>query len=233
MAEDPNEPLFGAADAQADDDAREAYRQLERRARPEPSDFTWAHRLNPHRWEDPAPAAGDDPARRPRGRRFGVGVVAAVLVLGAVALGVRTMRALSDTGVGAVIGVLARGGPPAGLEPGDCWDLDVGERAVDGITPIRCDLPHDAEVVGAFDLDEQAAYPGAPAIRATGGAVCADEYARHVGAPLAADGPLVVHLLHPSEDTWRAGDRRVVCLVRDRHGGPLFGPAREVVGGTG
>lgn len=111
------------------------------------------------------------------------------------------------------------------LEVGTCWDdpADLGE--VEEVAAIDCDELHDNEVIALVDLpeDSDAEYPGEDELQERAAELCLDEFEDYVGVPY-DDSPLLIFPLTPSEDTWKIGDREVVCSVYDEE--PLQGSAR-------
>jgi hypothetical protein len=119
------------------------------------------------------------------------------------------------------------------FEPGTCLGID-GRTIGD---PVDCAEPHAVEAVGVVDLSEE--FPDAfPAVGDQDGflqptcAEIADEYAG--GAEVIADKNLTVYWDNLTEESWRAGSRKVNCnlaaLLPDRSGfAPVTGSVRGEV----
>lgn len=95
------------------------------------------------------------------------------------------------------------------LRPGDCIDgLKEGEVLLDG---VRCDEPHDVEVVGRFDL-HGVAFPGAGSVRRRASAGCRrrlEAYAPREYDAVIDDATFVA----PDRTQWEAGDHEIVCFA--------------------
>ena len=113
------------------------------------------------------------------------------------------------------------------LRMGDCFQ-QPGDPTVQTeagfVDAVPCAQPHDAEVFAEESLPEPegAEYPGEEAAFTAGADACLDDFEGFIGIPL-ANSVHDVFLFIPSEDTWPAGDRRVVCAVYDPEGAALTG----------
>lgn len=98
------------------------------------------------------------------------------------------------------------------LAAGDCI-VGGGASDIAGVVVVPCDEPHDSQVVGVFDLPvARAPYAGRTAVVAYASDSCRGWYEVNTGkSSFVEDRPL--RLIYPSPETWRAGDRRVVCTV--------------------
>lgn len=76
------------------------------------------------------------------------------------------------------------------------------------IVVLPCREPHHLEVVGMPKIRGEE-YPGDAAMAAKAEEVCHRALLRYVGSEPAVD--LQSFYLHPTEETWNAGLRRVVC----------------------
>ncbi|MFE3164638.1 DUF4190 domain-containing protein [Streptomyces sp. NPDC059224] len=99
------------------------------------------------------------------------------------------------------------------LSTGDCFDTPDGSLngdLVTDVTHVGCDDAHDGEVFATYDL-KGADYPGDDASGETADRRCyalEDTYAFDLW--LVPDD-VAVYYFTPSEDSWAAGDRSVVC----------------------
>ncbi len=119
----------------------------------------------------------------------------------------------------------------ADLRVGQCIDLDVSAQEVTTVPARDCDEPHDAEVFLVDDLagSATAAYPGDEAMERRATELCTGAaFERYVGTPLIRSS-LMVRFGRPSERSWEAGDRGVVCAAMRDDGGRLS----ETVEGSG
>lgn len=96
------------------------------------------------------------------------------------------------------------------LETGDCVsDLELS-RAITSLPAVPCDEPHQAEVVGVFDLPD-GEYPSGAELTSQADAGCADRLSLY--APTAMnDSSLQISYLYPLEKQWPT-DREVVCFA--------------------
>lgn len=121
-------------------------------------------------------------------------------------------------------------------DPGvDVVDLSVGMCILDAPTGssvttvevVPCTRSHDAEVFASILLAD-GPFPGQEAVGKASLDQCAAQFAHFVGVPFASSA-LTYEYYAPSAETWNAGDRAVLCLVRDPAGpvtGSLQGVAR-------
>jgi Septum formation len=86
-----------------------------------------------------------------------------------------------------------------------------GNAAAAGLTVVPCEEPHDYEAIGAMDLTGEV-YPGEDEVRRSAEDFCLPEFGRFVGIPH-ADSALLLRYVHPTADSWEAGDRTITCLV--------------------
>lgn len=102
--------------------------------------------------------------------------------------------------------------PVTSLQPGDCVNgLEEGRVGLT-LPAVPCAEPHEAEVYSVFDVNQDGSWPGQDPIIEEAQDRCLrdlednfpDEY---------ADNQVDIFYLHPSEATWRTGDREVVCLT--------------------
>jgi hypothetical protein len=116
---------------------------------------------------------------------------------------------------------------PGGVEV-DAFDLKVGDclpTFQDGVIEtqvvVPCDVAHDGEVYLAFDVADAPEFPGNEAIFAQGDAQCSEAFVDFVGVAY-LDSALEYSYYFPTEESWRVGDREVLCIVLDP-AGPVVG----------
>ncbi len=96
------------------------------------------------------------------------------------------------------------------LAPGDCFADDA--LLVAPIVPVvACEMPHQFELYGAIDLPN-GAFPTVETLDNLADGVCFEEFERYTGQTF-ADSDLLYRFLYPSEASWEAGDRKVLCFV--------------------
>lgn len=98
------------------------------------------------------------------------------------------------------------------LEPGDCVNgLEDGSLSLT-LPAVPCDEPHEAEVYSVFDVTLDGEWPGEDPILDEAESRCL-EYMERDFPETYADDQVDIFYLYPSEDTWRTGDREVVCFA--------------------
>lgn len=103
------------------------------------------------------------------------------------------------------------------LRIGDCPASVPGEPTRT-LEVVPCSEPHRGEVFGSFELSGST-YPGDAEVERFAGGGCDQRLATFVG-PARVDS-FELYYLTPTEDTWRDGDRKVICLLTALGGGPL------------
>lgn len=120
---------------------------------------------------------------------------------------------------------LGSGSIPSGdLAVGQCASDVVfdGSRVTD-VLAVDCRQPHDLEVFSLATIDGGPDWPGEDVVRDRGQSHCRAAAGSFLQEPL-ADSPWTVRLLHPSPQTWAAGDRVVTCMLADANGAQTIGP---------
>ena len=111
------------------------------------------------------------------------------------------------------------------LVVGDCLDDATAEGAVTTVPTVPCAEPHDSEVYAAFTLNESA-YPGERGLQGKAQVLCLPAFEEFVGEPY-LDSRLDFAFYYPTEASWAAGDREVLCVAFDPEG-PVSGSLRGV-----
>ena len=96
------------------------------------------------------------------------------------------------------------------LRAGDCL-RDVPEEVHGSLDAVPCDRPHRVQVVATFALPS-GEYPGRGAVARAAGGGCAARLTTGLVERI-DDGELDTAYLYPLPDSWRFGERDVVCLV--------------------
>lgn len=113
------------------------------------------------------------------------------------------------------------------IKVGDCLnDADVGTTVTD-VPTIACSEPHDSEAFSSF-LMADGIFPGADAVATQAETGCTTDFAKFVGIAL-DQSELSYSYYFPTVESWKNGDREIVCLVTDpagRTSGTLQGAAR-------
>ena len=106
----------------------------------------------------------------------------------------------------------------SGLTPG----TDLVTRAP---TPVACDAPHDAEVVGTYAAADAAAYPGETALAGEAGQRCPPLFKDYVGVAFASSRLDILPVI-PTQVAWDAGSRDVACAAVTMDGSKLTSSVR-------
>jgi Domain of unknown function (DUF4190)/Septum formation len=145
------------------------------------------------------PAPGDG-----RGRALAGWILGMIGVLGFVAF---------------VIGAVATNGFEADtisiydVRPGQCIDFADDSDIVADVPRRDCDEPHDGEVFLVSSVGDADEFPGISELDRRAEAACiGDAFEQYVGTAY-DDSALTVTYVTPSEDSWAAGDRDVVCVA--------------------
>jgi hypothetical protein len=114
---------------------------------------------------------------------------------------------------------------PTGTEVVDVFDLEVGdcfaeiedtEEMLSTIETVPCSLPHSEEVFAAETLPDED-FPGEDAVNAQADELCFTGFEEFVGLPF-EESVLSLAIFVPSEESWRMGDRLVLCTIYDPRG---------------
>jgi hypothetical protein len=114
------------------------------------------------------------------------------------------------------------------LRAGDCL-RDVPPEVHGSLDAVPCDRPHRVQVVATFTLPG-GAYPGQAAVEGTAASGCDERLTTGLTERI-DDGELETAYLYPLAESWRFGDREVVCLVSSV-GGPMVGEAETASSGV-
>lgn len=114
------------------------------------------------------------------------------------------------------------------LKVGDCLNISDLSEQVETVPAIDCAKPHEAEAYASTKMADADAFPGMEAVQTQGDAFCADEFEGFVGTPY-EESELLGTYMYPTEDSWKSGDREILCVVYVDGGtttGTLKGAAR-------
>jgi hypothetical protein len=98
------------------------------------------------------------------------------------------------------------------LTTGDCFK-GWTEKGSYTITRVDCRSPHEEEVTGKFNLSASR-YPGDNAVDKAGDARCKKYFTRYVGIDWDSSAYNYDYAT-PDSDSWRYGDRLVICVADD------------------
>ncbi|WP_345431877.1 septum formation family protein [Actinoallomurus vinaceus] len=91
------------------------------------------------------------------------------------------------------------------LSKGDCFDQPM-RAALYSVTVMGCSAPHQFEVTSTFSLPD-GAWPGLEKIKSDSEKGCRQGLPKHD----ASGHPVSLRYIHPTEESWKLGDRLVVC----------------------
>lgn len=112
------------------------------------------------------------------------------------------------------IAILAASGCGAQVptaEVGDCLQMKSLEGEVTQIPTVDCTEEHDAQVVHAFDMPE-GDYPSDEEWATVIEEGCLEGFEEFIGISY-ADSSLSVRDLSPTQESWEADDRQVLCVA--------------------
>lgn len=110
------------------------------------------------------------------------------------------------------------------LRVGDCLTDVVPEGQVEEVPVVPCDQPHLTEAYFAHAI-EAPDLPERAVVEALVDDVCVPAFGDYVGLPY-EESALYVSYLSPTVESWRGGDRELLCLLEAPEGETLTGTAR-------
>jgi hypothetical protein len=97
------------------------------------------------------------------------------------------------------------------LDVGTCFDDPETFEQVEDVPIVECDVPHDNEVIANQDLTGND-YPGVEQVENRATQICYDNFSDYVGISY-EESIYDIGWLYPTEETWDAGDREVICFA--------------------
>jgi hypothetical protein len=156
--------------------------------------------------------------RAANGTKTGRGLLAGATAVAWVNIAVASLVAVA-LAAAAVFAPAGRRVDFASLQVGDCFNrATIGSNVV-SVRVVSCSSAHQHEVVGVATHPAPPAFPvpGATAIRAIAGGLCAPALADYLRGVALPDGVRLGYV-YPEEHRWDKGDRTVVCEVFDGSG---------------
>ncbi|MDT9688391.1 DUF4190 domain-containing protein [Streptomyces sp. P9(2023)] len=121
----------------------------------------------------------------------------------------------------------ARSSSAFSLRTGQCYNVDGDVEAETAeVEVVDCELPHEGEVTGGFELTGFSGWPGENAIDDAAAERCADFGSAYALDSWAFPEEVVDFYYMPSRSSWRAGDRAVTCAFIVDGGDPMKGSLR-------
>ena len=99
------------------------------------------------------------------------------------------------------------------LDVGTCFDDPDTFEQVEDVPVVNCEDPHDNEVFANVDLTGDD-YPGQDQVENRATQICYDRFSDYVGISYEAS-MYDIGWLFPTQETWAAGDREVICFAYD------------------
>jgi hypothetical protein len=101
------------------------------------------------------------------------------------------------------------------LEVGDCFSVESEELTT--VAVVDCEQSHEYEVFALLDHEagEADPYPGDEAMLEYGNTACQAPFQEYVGTEYEASIWFITSVF-PSEETWGAGDREIVCTLNQQ-----------------
>jgi hypothetical protein len=111
---------------------------------------------------------------------------------------------------------------------GECVDALVpdGEEVTD-LPVIDCAQEHLGEVVGTIDVPDADTWPGQAAHEEQAATDCDPLFTTYVGRSY-QESRLEMSYLYPTESSWAAGDRQIVCIVFEPEGARRTGSVQGI-----
>lgn len=113
-----------------------------------------------------------------------------------------------------LIATMAACATVASADVGECIVSSELGSEITEIPTVDCSEPHDAQVVGKFDVDSDGDFPGNDAIREEAFDGCLAAFEDFVGVALEDSQSLDVQYIGPSSQSWdQANDREILCIA--------------------
>lgn len=105
------------------------------------------------------------------------------------------------------------------LIPGECFDNPTtlptsGDGVPVDLPRANCTLDHDNEVISSVPILDEG-YPGDDETTILSFKSCLPEFESFIGVDFEAAGTLEYGFFHPSKESWKLGDREILCFVFD------------------
>lgn len=97
------------------------------------------------------------------------------------------------------------------LKVGDCTGAFADGDEVENLPVIPCEKPHEFEVFSRSNLPD-GDFPGDEDVTTAANKACTSEFKGFVGVKYDLS-ELFVNFLVPTKETWKEGDREILCMV--------------------
>ncbi|MFJ5957638.1 septum formation family protein [Paenarthrobacter sp. NPDC092416] len=106
------------------------------------------------------------------------------------------------------------------VKVGDCIANPPSGEVID-VTIIPCDQSHDLEAYASSNIDAST-FPGDASVVTQAEEYCGAQFSTFVGKAY-EESTLEVTYFHPTSDSWKTGDREIVCLIGGASGSAVTG----------
>lgn len=101
------------------------------------------------------------------------------------------------------------------IKVGDCLNDATASGTVTTAPIVPCTKPHDSEAYKSITMpDGDGTFPGEDAVKAAADQGCADAFPDFIGISY-DDSNLSISYYFPTSDSWKNGDREILCTVYD------------------
>jgi hypothetical protein len=171
---------------------------------------------------DPFATAGEpDTIPFPSARRSSTAplmILVGLLLLAGLGLAVFFVAGSSDDGdVGEIVEQVG-GVNVNDMAVGQCWDdppgFGAGATQLLEVPGVPCAEPHHNEVFALVDHPggDDSPFPGRDQIELDSFRLCLQKFEGYVGVPF-TESPLDIFYIYPTDESWLAGDREIVCSL--------------------
>jgi TIR domain/Septum formation len=101
------------------------------------------------------------------------------------------------------------------VRAGDCFQGYVfgSSSYPENFQVVPCSGKHEAEIILADDAWGSGAYPGDHALDSQSHNGCKIAFSSYAGVAYGSQSRLIYDFFNPNADTWKSGDRRLICVV--------------------
>lgn len=108
------------------------------------------------------------------------------------------------------------------IKVGDCLNDADASGEVSTVPIVDCSQPHDSEAYFSGNLPD-GNFPGDSAVTQGAEGICGPAFTDFVGAPYKQGAGYDYTYYTPTESSWNAGDREVMCVAFDPSGAKVTG----------
>ncbi len=154
---------------------------------------------------------------------------AGVVLLGVLALGF-TLVGCSPAKTASVPSSKATTGADVfSVTVGDCLNDSSVSGQISSVPLVQCSAPHDSEAYFSGKLAD-GDFPGETAVKKGAEALCGPAFTDFIGVPYQKGKGYDYTYYTPTADSWKAGDRQVMCVAFNPSGAQVTGTLRGAKG---